>query len=193
MQDKLISLKKEISKHLENSLFDDPISFSTENPMITHSNDSDVFIYLLFDKEPLAKIGVSYGLKDYYHLDDYGGIDVYSSSDPLISKAVERAENKWGVTLMQSFPGKRSLRENFSKRGFNYKKILMEKMTELSNKFDFPMRFYLPGNLVFWNLNLIDCPFSSMYVNPNVLDENYDHVAKKFGFHLSLDESLYER
>lgn len=70
----------------------------------------------------------------------------------------------------------------------------MNEMTELSNKFDFPIKFYLPGNLVFWNLDSInlDSPFTCRG-RYDIFNENYDHVAKKFGFQLSPDDSLYER
>lgn len=194
MKEYLSSLNNSIARHLDFSLSEDPVSFSTESPEDHYRSDADIYFYLLFEKEPLAKAGISYGLEKYYHLEDFFDLDFFSVQDPLVLNAIERSKKKWGVTLMQSFPGKKSLREKFSKRGSSYKELLMNKMTTLSKKFDFPIEFYLPGNLVLWNLNSInqDYPFSCKG-RYEIFQENYDSVAKKSGFRLSPDESLYER
>ena len=194
MKRKILNLKNEISSYLESFKSEGPISFSVRDLERHFAYDADIYLNLFFENQPLAKAGVSYGLKDYYHVEDYGGIDFYLSKDPLVLSAVERANRKWGITLMQSFPGKKSLREKFSKIGLSYKEVLMNKMTSLSKKFDFPIEFYLPGNLVFWNLNSInqDAPFTCKG-RYEIFSENYDSVAKKFGFQLSPDDSLYER
>lgn len=194
MKENILELNNEISHYLNSRKNKGSISFSARSLEGHAASDADIYLHILFENEPLAKMGISYGLEKYYQLDDFGGADFYFDQDPLVPCAIEKADKKWGVTLMQSFSGKKSLRNKLSKKGSDYKEMLMKEMTHLSKKFKFPIEFYLPGNLVFWNLNSInpDALFTckGMY---DVLYENYDYVAKKFGFQLSSDESLYER
>lgn len=100
MKGKILNLKNEISSYLEFSKIEGPISFSAKDLERHFVYDADIYLNLFFENQPLAKVGVSYGLQDYYHLEDYGGIDFYSSRDPLVLNSVERASKKWGITLM---------------------------------------------------------------------------------------------
>jgi len=188
------SLKKDISSHLTDRKSQEAIYFSNNFKEDTNSGDADICLYLFYKEQPLAKMGISYGLSNYYRTTDFCGLDFYENRDPLVLNAVEKARKKWGVSLMQSFPGKKSLRKELSSKNTNYSNLLMCEMNYLSKKFDFPLEFYIPGRLVFWNLNSINNDFSLNFKGfEDILYENYDSVAKRFGFQLSADESLYER
>lgn len=195
MKEYIGKLKKEISSYLEvESSKRSPFSFSTTCPDNHISEDADIYFYLFYKNKPFAKAGISKGLSSYYREEDFFGLDVYSSSDPLVLNAVDRAEGKWGVTLMQSFTGTRDLRKTLSKEKISYKNILMNKLEEVSQEFKFPVEFFIPGKMVFWNLDTLngDMPFTCKG-RESIFYENYDAVAKRFGFKLSPDESLYER
>lgn len=186
--------KKDISQNLRNELSQGDIRFLYRYGGDNRSGDADIYLHLIYKNEPLAKMGVSLGLENYYRGDDFGGLDFFKDRDPSVLDAVKNAKGKWGVTLMQSFSGKKSLREELSSKEDHYSNLLMKKMNSLPEIFNFPIEFYLPGRLVFWNLNSFSEYFSPSSNGINdVFRENYDSVAERFGFKLLDDESLYVR
>lgn len=153
--------------------------------------DTHIGVDLYFNGEPLAKIGISYGLEDYYYgIEDYGG---NLSTLSTINQMIKSSKEKWGVTLLQSTRGKRNLRKEFNELFGDYRFVLMRSLEDLAKESSISISFYIPGEWVFWNFDLVKEFNSDGSPDRGFLRKNYDEVAKRFGFKFNKESNLYER
>jgi hypothetical protein len=151
------------------------------------NSESDLSFELKFKDLLLVTIGVSFGLKNYYSYESL-------LKEPIIQKMINGANGKIGLTLLQSPRGQKSLRQEFKQSVGDYRHLAFNNLeNELEKMHLSPVSFFLPGEWVFWNLDLFKDINLQGIPRPGVLRENYDKVARRCGFHFNPQSNLYER
>jgi hypothetical protein len=137
--------------------------------------DTDLFISLCVNEEPIAVCGISKGLERYYQR-----VHQRHSVEPY-KTAMLAAENNWVFAHMQTVPRTEHLRRNR-----DYRSELVHFWDHLAQQFRFRIPYFLPADVNYWR-GLTRAPSDEIFVT------NYDRVARRTGFTYNSKKKLYER
>ena len=151
------------------------------------SREADLAFDLKYCSAPLIKIGISYGLGNYFCPREI------FSDDKKIQDMINASHNLFGVTLVQSPRGMEYVRQEAKHSLGDYRKLCIELLEQEMGKRRIELSFFLPGRFAYWNLEQVRDINNQKKPSIEVLLGNYDNLAKRCGFVFDAKSNLFWR